>query len=162
VHAYTAVVDWVRPARTVFTDGQYSRWHRWTFDGGVQVPASASPLVVPAPHSVAAAVDPEEAFVASLSSCHMLWFLALAARAGLVVDSYRDEAVGTMARNAEGRLAMTLVVLRPAVGFGGGRQPLPAELARLHHAAHEECYIASSVKTEVRCEPVGREGSLEP
>ena len=137
-----------------FTDNRYSRGHLWRFDGGVDVPASASPHVVPLPMSVAAAVDPEEAFVASLSSCHMLFFLSLAAKQGFVVDGYRDEAVGIMARNADGKLAMTRVTLHPAVNYGGDKRPSRAEEDALHHAAHEECFIASSVKTEVTCEPV--------
>src|SRR5512147_586110 len=103
---YTAVIAWERSG-AVFTDNRYSRGHRWNFDGGVEVPASASPHVVPLPLSVAAAVDPEEAFVAALASCHMLWFLSIAARQGIVVERYRDEAIGVMAKNAQGRLAMT-------------------------------------------------------
>ncbi|HEY2979016.1 MAG TPA: OsmC family protein, partial [Burkholderiaceae bacterium] len=133
---------------------RYSRRHEWRFDGGARVSASSSPHVVPVPLSDASGVDPEEAFVASLSSCHMLWFLGLAAQAGWVVDDYRDDALGVMARNAEGRMAMTVVTLRPAVSFGGSKQPDAPELQRLHHAAHEACFIANSVKTEVRCEPV--------
>ncbi len=152
MHEYKAVVEWTRDGAT-FTDNRYSRGHRWHFDEGVVVKASASPLVVRPPLSVAAAVDPEEAFVASLSSCHMLWFLALAARRGFVVDDYRDEALGILDRNAAGKLAMTRVLLRPAVRFAGAAQPSPEDLAALHHAAHEECYIANSVTTEVRCEP---------
>lgn len=150
---YQAVIEWSRDGAP-FTDNRYSRGHRWRFDGGVEVPASASPHVVPLPMSVAAAVDPEEAFVASLSSCHMLWFLSLAAKHGFVVDDYRDEAVGIMERNDGGRLAMTRVTLRPAARYGGDRRPSPAEEDALHHAAHEECFIASSVKTLVTCEPV--------
>jgi len=100
------------------------------------------------------AVDPEEAFVASLSSCHMLWFLSIAAGRGFRVDDYADEALGTMARNAEGKLAMTRVVLRPRVVFSGDPRPGPADLAAMHHEAHAECFIANSVKTEVTCEPV--------
>ena len=135
------------------SDNRYSRGHRWHFDGGVEVPASSSPHVVPLPYSVQAAVDPEEAFVASLSSCHMLWFLSLAAKAGYVVDSYRDEATGVMNRNAEGRMAMTRVTLRPGVRFGGAA-PNSEQLEALHHEAHAQCFIANSVKTEVLCEPV--------
>jgi organic hydroperoxide reductase OsmC/OhrA len=150
---YQAVVEWTRDGAR-FTDNRYSRGHRWRFDGGVEVPASASPQVVPLPMSVAAAVDPEEAFVASLSSCHMLFFLSLAARQGLVVDDYRDEAVGVMARDAGGKLAMTQVTLRPVVRYGGEKRPSAAEDEALHHAAHEACFIASSVKTTVNCEPV--------
>ena len=118
------------------------------------MPGSSSPHSVPLPFSDPSAVDPEEAFVASLASCHMLWFLSLAAMAGWVVDDYRDDALGVLARNAEGRFAMTVVTLRPAVSFGGESQPSVAEQTRLHHAAHEACFIANSVKSEVRCEPV--------
>ena len=150
---YRAVVEWNRDGAR-FTDNRYSRGHRWRFDGGVEVPASASPQVVPLPLSVAAAVDPEEAFVAALSSCHMLFFLSFAARDGFVVDDYRDEAVGTMARTAGGKLAMTRVTLRPRIRYGGGKRPTHAEEDALHDAAHEECFIASSVRTEVACEPV--------
>jgi organic hydroperoxide reductase OsmC/OhrA len=150
---YQAVIEWTRDGAR-FTDNRYSRGHRWRFDGGVEVPASASPQVVPLPMSVAAAVDPEEAFVASLSSCHMLFFLALAAKQGLVVDHYRDEAVGVMARDAGGKLAMTRVTLHPVVRYGGEKQPSAEEEDALHHAAHDECFIASSVRTVVTCEPV--------
>ena len=151
---YRSTVEWSRGG-AAFTDNRYSRGHRWTFDGGVEVPASSSPHVVPLPLSVEAAVDPEEAFVASLSSCHMLWFLSLAARRGFVVESYRDEAVGVMAKDEGGKLAMTRVTLRPDVRFAGERLPTAEELDALHHQAHEECYIARSVKTDVRCEPAG-------
>lgn len=151
---YKSTVIWTRDG-AVFTDNRYSRGHRWQFDGGVEVPASSSPQAVPLPLSVEAAVDPEEAFVASLSSCHMLWFLSIAARRGFVVESYRDKAVGVMGRNEAGKLAMTLVTLRPEVRFSGDRLPTRAELEALHHEAHEKCFLASSVKTEVRCEPVG-------
>lgn len=151
---FTATIDWQRDAQAPFTDNRYSRRHAWRFDGGAVVPGSSSPHSVPLPWSDASAVDPEEAFVAALSSCHMLWFLHLAARAGFTVDAYRDEALGVMARNAEGRQAMTVVTLRPAVTWGGERRPGAAEVNRLHHAAHEACYIANSVRSEVRCEPV--------
>ncbi|MBX3357456.1 MAG: OsmC family protein [Phycisphaeraceae bacterium] len=150
---YTAVIQWKR-AGAAFTDNRYSREHLWRFDGGIEVPASSSPQVVPVPMSAVAAVDPEEAFIASLSSCHMLWFLSIAAKRGFVVDSYRDEALGVMARNSAGRMAMTLVTLRPAVEFGGERLPAADDLITLHHEAHEQCFIANSVQTEVRCEPI--------
>ncbi len=151
---YLAVIEWSRDGAR-FTDNRYSRGHRWRFDGGVEVPASASPQVVPLPMSVAAAVDPEEAFVASLSSCHMLFFLSLAAKQGFVVDDYRDEAVGhRWPGDAGGRLAMTRVTLHPVVRYGGEKRPSRAEEDALHHAAHEECFIARSVRTEVTCEPV--------
>ncbi len=151
---YKSVVVWSRNG-AVFTDNRYSRGHRWLFDGGVEVPASASPHVVPLPLSVAAAVDPEEAFVASLSSCHMLWFLSIAARRGFRVESYRDEAVGVLAADTTGKQAMARVTLRPEVRFDGDRRPTADELVAIHHEAHENCYIARSVKTDVRCEPVG-------
>jgi organic hydroperoxide reductase OsmC/OhrA len=154
---YKSVVVWSRDG-AAFTDNRYSRSHRWLFDGGVEVPASSSPHAVPLPLSVAAAVDPEEAFVVSLSSCHMLWFLSIAAKRGFLVESYRDEAVGVMAKDASGKLAMTRVTLRPAVEFGGERQPTADEVVALHDEAHEQCYIAHSVKTDVRCEPVGIPG----
>jgi organic hydroperoxide reductase OsmC/OhrA len=151
---YTATIHWQRDPQATFTDNRYSRRHDWHFDGGVVVPGSSSVHSVPLPYSDPAAVDPEEAFVAAISSCHMLWFLSLAARAGWRVDDYRDAAVGVMARNAEGRMAVTVVTLRPAVAYGGERTPDAAEQQRLHHEAHEACYIANSVKSEVRCEPV--------
>lgn len=150
---YAAVVLWSRDGAT-FTDQRYSRGHRWQFDGGVEVPASSSPRVVPLPLSVEAAVDPEEAFVASLSSCHMLWFLSIAAKNGYCVDRYRDHAVGVMRKNDAGKLVVSRVTLRPETVFSGAAQPAFEALQRLHHEAHEECFIANSVKTEIVCEPV--------
>ncbi len=152
---HIATIAWTRAPDADFVRQRYSRGHRWEFDGGVEVPASASPHVVPAPYSVAAAVDPEEAFVASLASCHMLWFLVLAAKAGHVVEEYRDAATGRMGRNEAGKTAMLEVTLRPEVTFGG-HSPDAAAVEALHHQAHEECYLASSVKTIVRCEPTHR------
>jgi organic hydroperoxide reductase OsmC/OhrA len=148
---YTARIDWER-ADEAFVDHRYSRRHRWRFDGGVEVPASSSPHVVPLPYSDASAVDPEEAFVASLASCHMLWFLSLAAKRGLTVDRYADDAIGVLARDPDGREAMTVVTLRPRVRFAG-LPPTADEFAALHHAAHDACFIANSVRTDVRCEP---------
>ncbi len=150
---YRTVVVWGREG-AAFTDHRYSRGHRWLFDGGVEVPASSSPHVVPLPLSLEAAVDPEEAFVVSLSSCHMLWFLSIAAKRGFVVESYRDEAVGIMGKDASGALAMTRVTLHPERQFGGDRRPTADEMVAIHHEAHEQCFIARSVKTDVRCEPV--------
>jgi organic hydroperoxide reductase OsmC/OhrA len=150
---HVATILWDRKGAP-FVDNRYSRAHLWRFDGGVEVPGSSSPHVVPVPMSDAHAVDPEEAFLASLSSCHMLWFLSLAAKQGFVVERYEDQASGTMGRNPEGKLAMTVVTLRPAVSFAGERKPTRQDLETLHHQAHEECFLASSVKTEVRCEPV--------
>jgi organic hydroperoxide reductase OsmC/OhrA len=132
-----------------FLKGRFSREHTWTFDGGATVPASASPAAVPKPYSVEANVDPEEAFVASLSSCHMLTFLYLAWKAGYEVLSYEDEAVGTLTRNERGIPWVSSVVLRPRIVYAGGKRPDAAELERLHHAAHEQCFIANSVKTAV-------------
>lgn len=151
---YTATVTWSRDG-AVFSDKKYSRGHRWIFDGGLEVPASASPHVVPAPMSVEAAVDPEEAFVAALASCHMLWFLHLAGQAGFVVDSYRDDAEGVMGKNPDKKIAITRVTLRPAATFEGERAPTPEQLNSLHHGAHEQCFIANSVKSEVVIEPRG-------
>lgn len=148
---YTATVTWERNG-AVFIDGRYSRAHRWQFDGGIAVSASASPQVVPLPFSVEAAVDPEEAFVAALVSCHMLWFLSIAAKRGFVVEDYRDEAVGIMSSNTEGKLAMTEVTLRPRVAFLEEKRPTEAEHKSMHHEAHELCFIANSVKTDVRCD----------
>ncbi len=150
---YTTSILWQRDS-ALFVDNLYSRRHLWQFDGGVVVPASSSPHVVRVPQSDPVAVDPEEAFVASLSSCHMLWFLDFAARAGWVVEQYRDVAVGIMGRNADGQLAMTRVTLRPDVQFAMGAIPNQRELQDLHHRAHASCFIANSVKTEVLCEPV--------
>lgn len=148
---YSAKISWLRNGQ-VFADNRYSRGHVWSFDGGIEVPASSSPQVVPPPMSVAAAVDPEEAFVAALSSCHMLWFLSIAAKRGHVVDSYVDDATGVMAKNGAGRMAMTSVTLRPLVVFSGAKLPDNDALDALHHAAHEQCFIAHSVRSEVRIE----------
>ena len=150
---YTATVSWLR-GEAKFTDNRYSRAHTWRFDGGIEVPASSSPQVVPVPLSVAAAVDPEEAFIASLSSCHMLWFLSLAAARRFCVDSYVDAALGMLGKNSAGKTAMTVVTLRPRVEFSGATLPTHADIEALHHKAHEQCFIANSVTTELRCEPV--------
>jgi len=150
---YKVTVYWQRQDQP-FTDNRYSRGHSWDFDGGVKVPASSSPQVVPLPYSNASAVDPEEAFVASLSSCHMLCFLSIAAKRGFRVDSYTDDAIGILEKDASGRFAMTRVTLRPNSVFSGAQLPAETEIQAMHHEAHEECFIASSVKTDVRCEPV--------
>lgn len=151
IHAST--VTWERDGAP-FTDNKYSRAHTWSFDGGVSVRASSSPAVVRPPLSAEDAVDPEEALVAALSSCHMLWFLALAAKGGFVVDSYRDEAAGTLERGPDGRVWLTHVVLRPHVRFSGANAPDAAQFERLHHDSHEQCNVTNSVKSEVRCEAV--------
>ena len=149
---HTAHLQWQRAAGEAFTDQRYSRRHTLRFDGGAQLAGSSSPSVVPLPYSDASAVDPEEMFVASLSSCHMLWFLSIAADLGHVVDAYADEASGEMTRDAQRRLAVTVVTLRPRAQFAG-TPPNAEALAALHHQAHEQCFIANSVKTEVRVEP---------
>ena len=147
-HQYRATVTWTREGAT-FTDQRYSRAHSWSFDGGINVPASSSPHSVRLPYSVAEAVDPEEAFVAALSSCHMLTFLYVAAKQGFVVDRYADEAVGEMTRNESGKFWVSKVTLAPAITFTGEKRPTQEQLDALHHLAHEECYIANSVKSEV-------------
>jgi organic hydroperoxide reductase OsmC/OhrA len=150
---YGVEVLWSRNNQN-FLDNRYSRKHLLKFDGGIEVAGSSSPHVIPLPYSDAAAVDPEENFVAALSSCHMLWFLAIAAKRGFVVNHYYDAAIGLMAKNAEGKLAMTVVTLKPDVRFSREKIPSHQELDQMHHEAHEECFIANSVKTDVRLEPV--------
>lgn len=150
---HIARIRWRRTDSDDFANRRYSRRHEWHFDGGIIVPGSSSPHVVRAPFSDPAAVDPEEAFVASLSSCHLLWFLDLAARAGWVVDGYLDNAVGLMAHDADGKPWVHRVILRPVVTLAPGSVLDEAEHVELHHRAHEECFIARSVRTEVVCEP---------
>ncbi len=152
-HKYMAKVSWTRASGEKFTDNRYSRVHEWAFDGGATVRASSSPGVVPVPMSATDAVDPEEALIASASSCHMLWFLSLAARKGFIVDSYVDEAEATLAKNDAGKLYVARIALRPRIAFSGDKQPSPDELGALHHAAHDECFIAHSLKSEVVVEP---------
>jgi len=151
---FVATVEWQRNGQQ-FLDQRYSRAHEWRFDGGTIVPGSSSPLSVPLPMSEAANVDPEEALVAAASSCHMLFFLSIAARHGHTVDHYRDDAVGELGKDAEGRMAMTRITLRPAIVFAGTAPPRPEELAAIHHEAHDKCYIANSLKTEVLVEAAG-------
>ncbi len=155
---HTATCVWTRPEATTpadFRAGRYPRRHALRFDGGAEVAASSSPHNVPLPWSDDAAVDPEEAFVAALSSCHMLFFLSFAARDGFIVDAYEDAAEGTCERAADGREQMTVVTLRPRATFSGERVPTQEQVERLHHRSHDACYIASSVKTDVRVEPRG-------
>ncbi|MCA9187631.1 MAG: OsmC family protein [Pirellulaceae bacterium] len=149
---YAATITWHRDDQA-FLDNKYSRGHTWEFDGQVTVPASSSPHVVPLPMSVERAVDPEEAFVAAISSCHMLWFLSLAAKRKLIVDSYRDEAIGVMEKNADGQLAVTRVTLRPKVVFAAETPATNDLLTHLHHQSHELCFIANSVKTIITVQP---------
>jgi organic hydroperoxide reductase OsmC/OhrA len=149
---HNATIRWFASPGEDFARGQYSRAHSWSFDGGTIVPASASPTIVPMPWADAAAVDPEEAFVASLSSCHMLFFLDFARRAGAVVTSYEDEAEGEMEKGSDGKVRITRVTLRPQIMFGGDA-PDQAAIDALHHKAHEACFIANSVTSEVVVEP---------
>ena len=143
-----ATVRWSAAAGEDYAKGKYSRAHSWNFDGGAVVPASASPHIVPAPWSDAAGVDPEEAFVASAASCHMLFFLDFARRAGLVVTGYEDEAEGEMNKGSDGKVRITRITLRPRIVFGG-EEPDQAVLDELHHRSHEACFIANSITSEV-------------
>jgi organic hydroperoxide reductase OsmC/OhrA len=145
---HKAIISW-KCTSLDFLVGKYSREHTWTFDGGLTVPASPSPSVVPVPYSNPAHVDPEEAFVAAISSCHMLTFLYLACQQGFRVGSYRDEAVGVMTKNQKGVPWVSSVVLHPQIAYGGNKLPTQAEVACLHQMAHEQCFIANSIKTEV-------------
>jgi organic hydroperoxide reductase OsmC/OhrA len=147
-----STVSWERGDEP-FIDNRYSRAHCWAFDGGLTIPASSSPDIVPVPLSDAAAIDPEEAFVAAISSCHMLWFLAIAAKRGLVVDRYRDEASGEMGRNGAGKMAVTRVHLRPRATFSSAPRPTQDAIAAIHAEAHARCFIANSVNTEILCHP---------
>lgn len=146
--SHTATIRWQNTGPD-FLQRRYSREHTWHFDGGAVVPGSASPHIVPAPWSNAASVDPEEAFIASVSSCHMLWFLHIALDAGFEPASYEDHAEGVMTKNERGKLWISRVTLRPQIVWKGTKQPSTEEVAHLHHIAHEECFIANSIKTEV-------------
>lgn len=150
---HSADILWQRGDQD-FLGNKYSRRHLIRFDGGAEWLGSSSPHVVPVPLSDPAGVDPEEAFVASLSSCHMLWFLSIAAERGFCVDRYSDQAIGQMGRSAAGKVVITVVTLRPDVRFSGEKLPSHAQIEAMHHAAHDQCFIANSVKTDVRCEPV--------
>jgi organic hydroperoxide reductase OsmC/OhrA len=151
---HKATVRWTLPGNAeAFLKGRYSREHTWTFDGGVTVPASPAPSVVPVPYSNPAAVDPEEAYVASIASCHMLTFLYVAMREGFVVERYEDDAVGVMRKNERGAIWVAAVTLHPRIVYGGEKRPTAADVDHLHHLAHEQCFIASSVKTEITVAP---------
>ena len=149
---YTATIKWQRGEHECFNDNQYSRGHTWEFDGGVVVPASSSPHVVPLPLSVEENVDPEEAFIAAISSCHMLTFLGIAAKRRYVIDSYTDHAIGQMEDDDQGYTSVTKVTLRPDIRFIGDKQPTYEQLEKMHHLAHQHCFIANSVKTEITTE----------
>ncbi|EJE4162058.1 OsmC family protein [Vibrio parahaemolyticus] len=146
---HTALITWQRQANEIFSDNQYSRAHTWRFDGGLLVPASPSPYVVPLPLSVEENVDPEEAFVAALSSCHMLVFISIAAKRRYVIDSYVDAAEGELTAGENGKEWVSRVVLNPKIVFSGDKQPSYEQLEKMHHMAHENCFIANSVKTEI-------------
>lgn len=151
---YFAKINWLRQPNESFLDNRYSRGHEWTFDGGVTVKASSSPHIVPLPYSVADNVDPEEAFIASLSSCHMLFFLSIAAKRKYIVNSYIDNAIGIMDKDRDGKMSMTKVTLKPYIQFFGDKQPSYEQLEKMHHQSHEQCFIANSVKTEIVTEIV--------
>jgi|TARA_B110000967_G_scaffold123749_1_gene126444 organic hydroperoxide reductase OsmC/OhrA len=151
---YTAKIAWKRQPQQVFTDNKYSRGHTWEFDGGAIIDASSAPAVVPLPYSIEANVDPEEAFIASLSSCHMLFFLANAGKRGFMIDEYIDNAIGIMEKDTAGKVSITTVTLHPQVTFLGEKQPTLERLEAMHHQSHEQCFIANSVKTQVTIEIV--------
>jgi len=146
---YYATIVWQRREEERYIDNKYSRAHQWVFGGGVIVPASSSPHIVPLPYSVEDNVDPEEAFVASLSSCHMLFFLSIAAKNKLIVERYVDRPIGLLAKNAQGKMAMTKVTLRPEIHFSIETPVTLEKLEKMHHQSHEQCFIANSVTTEV-------------
>ena len=150
---HKAIIKW-RFAGGDFRKGRYSREHTWSFDGGLTVPASPSPSVVPAPYSNPAHIDPEEAFVASIASCHMLTFLMYAFRGGFEVLAYQDEAVGVMSKNDSGVPWVSAVTLRPQVTYGGDERPSPEREQKLHEDAHHGCFISNSVKTAITIEPL--------
>ena len=150
---YQATVTW-KNSGPDFLDNKYSREHEWHFEGGTVVKATAAPDIVPQPWSNPANIDPEAAFVASLSSCHMLFFIHFAARQGYKLESYEDQAEGYLEKNDQGKMSMTRVILRPRLVFAGNEIPDPEALDKLHHAAHEHCYIANSVTTSITIEPV--------
>jgi organic hydroperoxide reductase OsmC/OhrA len=152
---HKAVVSWKSPGAD-FLKGKYSREHTWSFDGGVVVQASSSPSAVPVPYSNPSCVDPEEAYVASIASCHMLTYLFVASKQGFLIDSYVDEAVGVLTKNENGRMWVSKVTLAPAIVYAGDKRPTPEQSSQLHHAAHEQCFIANSIKTDVAVVP--REG----
>jgi organic hydroperoxide reductase OsmC/OhrA len=147
--AYNVKITWKKKPDEAFIDNRYSRAHTWVFDGGIEMAASSSPHVVPLPMSDETAVDPEEAFIAAISSCHMLWFLSIAAGKKYLVERYEDDAEGVLGKNEEGKLAMTKVTLKPQVNFGGENIPSSEQIDELHVLAHEKCFIASSVKTQI-------------
>jgi len=152
--SYKVKILWEKDPGEIFVDSKYSRAHTWIFDGGIELPASASPHVVPLPMSKESAVDPEESFVASISSCHMLWFLSIAAGKKYIIDSYEDNAEGILRKDENGKLAMTHVNLKPKIIFSGNNIPTSFDIDEMHHDSHEKCFIANSVKTIITVLPV--------
>ncbi len=148
---HKATIDWHQPGPD-FVRGRYSREHTWSFDGGQTIQASPSPAVVPAPWSNEAHVDPEEAYVASVSSCHMLTFLHVASRKGFAVERYVDEAIGVTSKNDQGAFWVSAITLRPKIDYAGDAVPSPEEAQEMHHLAHEQCFIANSIRTRVTVE----------
>lgn len=146
---YSVKIFWKKSLDEAFVDSKYNRSHTWSFDGGIEIPASSSPHVVPVPMSNESAVDPEEAFVAAVSSCHMLWFLSIAAEKNFIIESYEDNAIGVLGKNEEGKLAMTKITLKPKVNFNDRTVPPIEQVDELHRLAHEKCFIANSVKTKI-------------
>ena len=144
-----ATIDWKKLPNEAFTDGKYHRTHTWTFDGGISVQASSSPDIVPVPYSDPTLIDPEEAFLASIASCHMLFFLSIAGKQKLIIESYEDHPEAIMEKNEEGKMAITSVVLKPRVKFSGSRQPDQSLLQTIHHKAHDRCFIANSIKSNI-------------
>ena len=150
---FTAEIIWERGEQD-FLENHYSRKHVINFDGGLSIPASSSPHVVPMPMSDPFAADPEELFVASIANCHMLWFLSIASSKKFIVDRYQDNPAGVMQKNEQGNVAVTHCVLRPAVQFSGNQVPTKDEIVAMHDEAHHQCFIANSVTTKISCEPV--------
>ena len=144
-----ATIDWKKLPNEAFTDGKYHRTHTWTFDGGISVQASSSPDIVPVPYSDPTLIDPEEAFLASIASCHMLFFLSIAGKQKLIIESYEDHPEAIMEKNEEGKMAITSVVLKPRVKFSGSNQPDQTTVKALHQRAHEKCFIANSIKSTI-------------
>jgi len=151
---YYATINWKRQTDEKFSDNNYSRAHTWKFDGGETIQASSSPHVVPLPYSVESNVDPEEAFIASLSSCHMLFFLSIAAKRRYVIESYVDAAKGIMQLNKDNKTSMTDITLNPKIEFTGEKQPTTEQINKMHQQAHQQCFIANSVKTKIHINPI--------
>ncbi len=147
---YSASVFWKKKDTESYTDNKYSRKHTWAFDGGTEVPASSSPQVVPLPMSDASALDPEEAFVAAISSCHMLFFLSIAASSNYIIETYEDLALGIMSKNESGQMVMADIILNPKIIFSRQNIPSAEQITKLHDSAHKKCYLANSVKSTIK------------